>query len=80
MARQLRVEVTFLESLRQVAGRETAWLKLTPPATVADAIALLRERMPQFADVPIVTNVNGAAAIPSKQLVAGDGLYLLPPA
>jgi hypothetical protein len=35
---------------------------------VADAIALLRERMPQFADVPIVTNVNGAAVIPGKQL------------
>ena len=80
MARQLRIEVTFLESLRQVAGRETTWLELSPPAPAADAVALLRERMPQFADVPIVTNVNGATVQPSKQLVAGDALYLLPPA
>ena len=79
MARQLRIEVTFLESLRQVAGRETTWLELTPPATVAGAIALLRQRMPQFADVPIATNVNGATVAPSKPLSAGDALYLLPP-
>jgi hypothetical protein len=46
MARQLRIEVTFLESLRQVAGRETTWLELSPSATVADVLALLRERMP----------------------------------
>jgi molybdopterin converting factor small subunit len=79
MARQLRIEVTFLAALRQAAGRDTTWLELAPPATVGDALALLRERMPQLANVPMVANVNGATASPGKQLAAGDGLYLLPP-
>jgi hypothetical protein len=79
MARQLRIEVTFLSSLQQVAGRETTWLELSPGATVADAVALLRQRMPQFVGVPVITNVDGATAAPDRQLGAGDGLYLLPP-
>jgi hypothetical protein len=79
MARQLRIEVTFLSSLQQVAGRETTWLELSPPATVADALALLLERLPQFVGVPLVTNVNGVTAAPGTRLAAGDGLYLLPP-
>jgi len=80
MARQLRVEVTFLSTLQQIAGRGTTWLELPPRATVAQALALLRERMPQFVGVAVVTNVNGSAAPPGKELGPGDGLFLLPPA
>ena len=79
MARQLRIEVTFLSALQQAAGRETTWLELAPRATVANALALLRERLPQLADVPMVANVNGAPAAPGQTLAPGDGLYLLPP-
>jgi molybdopterin converting factor small subunit len=78
MARQLRVEITFLSTLQQVAGRGTTWLELPPRATVAQALALLRERMPQFAGVGVVTNVNGSPASPSTELGPGDGLFLLP--
>ncbi|MEO6596649.1 MAG: MoaD/ThiS family protein [Planctomycetota bacterium] len=79
MARQLRVEVTFLSTLQQVAGRGTTWLDLPPGANVARALALLRERMPQFAGVEVVANVNGSPARLDHPLVAGDGLFLLPP-
>ena len=79
MARQLRVEVTFLSTLQQVAERGTTWLELPPRATVAQALALLRERMPQFVGVPVVANVNGSPASPGKELGPGDGLFLLPP-
>ncbi|HEX5052955.1 MAG TPA: MoaD/ThiS family protein [Planctomycetota bacterium] len=79
MARQLRVEVTFLSTLQQVAGRGTTWLELPPAATVARALALLRERLPQFAGVEVVANVNGATARPDHVLAAGDSLFLLPP-
>ena len=79
MARQLRIEITFLSTLQQVAGRETTWLELPPRATVAHALALLRERMPQFVGVPMVSNVDGVTVSPSKELRPGDGLFLLPP-
>ena len=80
MARQLRVEVTFLSTLQQVAGRGTVWLELPPRATVARALALLRERMPQFVGVEVVANVNGAPARLDQEILTGDGLFLLPPA
>ena len=79
MGRQLRVEVTFLSALQQVAGRGTTWLELPPGATVARALALLRERLPQFAGVEMVANVNGASVRPDRVLGPGDGLFLLPP-
>jgi molybdopterin converting factor small subunit len=79
MARQLRVEVTFLSTLQQTAGCETTWLGLPQRATVAQALALLRERMPQLANVAFVATVNGAPAAAAKELGAGDGLFLMPP-
>jgi molybdopterin converting factor small subunit len=79
MARALRIEVTFLDSLQQVAGRQTTWLELPQGASVARALALLRERMPAFAGVDVVANVNGADAGMQRELKAGDGLFLLPP-
>jgi sulfur transfer ThiS family protein len=79
MARQVRIELTFLGSLQQVAGRGTTWLELPQPPTVARLLELLRERMPQFAGVEMTCLVNGAPAKPGQQLGAGDGLFLLPP-
>jgi len=79
MAKQLRIEVTFLAALQEVAGRGTVWLELPPGATVARALALLRERMPQFVGVEVLANVNGVNALPSRPLGPGDGLFLLPP-
>ena len=80
MARQLRLEITFLSTLQKVAGCEMTWLLLPQRATVAQALALLRERLPQFVGVPVVANVNGVPALSSKELGPGDGLFLLPPA
>jgi hypothetical protein len=79
MARTLRVEVTFLGSLQQVAGRPTMWLEVAPPGTVDRVLALLRERMPQFVGVAMTCLVNGVPVEPQKQLAWGDGLFLLPP-
>ncbi len=79
MAKTLRVELTFLGSLQQVAGRPTTWLEVPAPGTVDRVLALLRERMPQFAGVAMTCLVNGAPADPGKQLAWGDGLFLMPP-
>lgn len=78
MARALRVEVTFLDSLQQVAGRPTTWLELPPGATVARTLALLRERMPAFAGVEMKVLVDGVDASLQRELRAGEGLFLLP--
>lgn len=79
MARSLRIEVTFLGSLQQVAGRGTWWLELPPKGTVARALAVLRERLPQFGGVEVACLVNGAPASLQQELGAGDGLFLMPP-
>jgi molybdopterin converting factor small subunit len=79
MTRQLRVELTFLSTLQQVAGRGTIWLELPQGATVDRALALLRERQPQFRGIEMIVSVNGMPANGSQVLTAGDGLFLLPP-
>lgn len=79
MARQLRVELTFLSTLQQVAGRGTMWLEVPPGATVDRLLALLRERQPQFQGVEMVVNVNGTTVTGRHVLAPGDGLFLLPP-
>ena len=79
MARQLRIEVTFLGSLQQVAGRGTVWLELPQQPTVARVLALLKERMPQFVGVEMVVNVNGVAPRAGQEIRPGDSLFLLPP-
>lgn len=79
MARTLRVELTFLGSLQQVAGRPTVWLEVPAPGSVDRVLALLRERMPQFVGVAMTCLVNGAPVDTAKQLAWGDGLFLLPP-
>jgi len=78
MARLLRIEVTFLATLQQVAGRETLWLELPPRATVARALALLRERLPAFVGVEVIITVDGVPARADRELKTGDGLILLP--
>lgn len=80
MAPKLRIEVTFLSTMQQVAGRETVWLDLPPRATVARALAVLRERMPALLGVDLVVNLNGVTARSDRELQTGDGLFLLPPA
>lgn len=79
MARQLRVELTFLSTLQQVAGRGTLWLEVPAGATVDRLLAVLRERHPQFQGVAMQTNVNGAPVTGQHVLAYGDGLFLLPP-
>jgi molybdopterin converting factor small subunit len=79
MARQLRVELTFLSTLQQVAGRSTLWLEVPPGASVDRLLALLRERHPQFQGVDMQTNVNGLPVTGRHVLAQGDGLFLLPP-
>jgi molybdopterin converting factor small subunit len=79
MARQLRVELTFLSTLQQVAGRSTLWLESPPGTTVDRLLALLRERHPQFQGVEMLVNVNGLPVTGRHVLGPGDGLFLLPP-
>ena len=77
MARALAIEVTFLADLHAVAGRETTWLDVGAGATVARALAVLRERFPAFDGVAVEALVNGAPAGPDRVLQKGDGLFLL---
>ncbi len=79
MAPKHRIEITFLSTMQQVAGRETLWLDVPPGATVARALALLRERLPAFVGVKFVALVNGEPARDQRELRTGDGLFLLPP-
>ena len=79
MARALRVEVTFLGALQQIAGRGTMWLELPQFGTVTRVLALLRERQPQFQGVEMTCLVNGMPSKPDQQLSAGDGLFLMLP-
>jgi hypothetical protein len=78
MARTLRIELTFLGAMQQIAGRPTLWLDLPAGATVARALALLRERMPAFVGVEPRVNVDGSDVDGRRELRAGDGLFLLP--
>lgn len=78
MARQLRVELTFLDSIQQVAGRSTMWLEVPTPGTIARLLALLCERQPQFVGVQMQVLVNGVPSKPQQELRAGDGVFLLP--
>lgn len=79
MAPKHRIEVTFLSTMQQVAGRETLWLDLPPGATVARALALLRERLPAFAGLKVTALVNGEPTREQRELRPGDGLFVMPP-
>jgi len=79
MARQQRIELTFLGSLQQVAGRGTLWLELPLRSTVASVLALLRQRNPQFVGVEMTVLKNGGPTKLEQELVVGDSLFLLPP-
>ncbi|MEJ7824250.1 MAG: molybdenum cofactor biosynthesis protein MoaE [Solirubrobacteraceae bacterium] len=75
------VTVRLFASLREHAGTGTLQLQLADAATVADAIAALREGalagLPQNA--PFVTAVAREYVTPDHALVAGDELALVPP-
>ncbi len=75
------VTVRLFASLREHAGIGTTQLVLADGATVADAIAALREGalagLPENA--PFVTAVAREYVTPDHRLVAGDELALVPP-
>jgi molybdopterin synthase catalytic subunit len=75
------VTVRLFASLREHAGAGTLELELADGATVADAIAALRDGalagLP--ANAPFVTAVAREYVKPDHALVAGDELALVPP-
>ncbi len=80
-AAKITVGVRAFARYAEVLGLEEVTLELEQPATVGDAIALLRERAPNGDRLP----VNPLVAIDLQQVRAdrtlseGDELALLPP-
>lgn len=76
------VRVRLFAVLRERAGSEEVELELGEVATVADALAALRER-PSLAELldrmPVAIAVNRDYADSGTELLAGDELALIPP-
>jgi molybdopterin converting factor small subunit len=77
----VRVRCRLFARYAEVAGVEDVELDVPAPATVGDAVALLRQRLPQghqLPERPLVAR-NRAHALPGDRLADGDELALLPP-
>ncbi len=75
------VTVRAFARYAEILGLESTTLELTDPATVADAVKLLRESLPSghlLPDRPLVA-VNAEHALADAPLRDGDELALLPP-
>ncbi|MFQ5703930.1 MAG: MoaD/ThiS family protein [Gemmatimonadales bacterium] len=65
----------------ELTGEEEVILDLPEAATVADAVSLLRSRVPNGESLPAVPMValNCEHVLPDESLAEGDELALLPP-
>lgn len=77
----MELSVRFFALYRERAGCNVAKVTLPEGTTVADLVAVVRERFPQLAppDVKIVVAVNEEYAEPDTSLQAGDEICLIPP-
>ena len=77
----ITVHCRFFATFAELLGRETFALELAEPATVADAVTVLRERLDRGGRLPAnpMTAVNREHVTSERQLEHGDELALLPP-
>jgi len=77
----MRVRCRLFARYAEVAGVEDVELDVPGPATVRDAVALLRGRLPQGHLLPAHPLVarNRAHALAGDLLADGDELAILPP-
>lgn len=77
----IRVECLLFARYADLVGTERTTLELPATATVADALQVLRQRLPGAALLPErpLVAVNHAHALPGQSLANGDELALLPP-
>jgi len=77
----VRVRCRLFARYAEVVGVEDVDLDVPEPATVADAVALLRGRLPQGHLLPVHPLVarNQAHALAGDLLADGDELAILPP-
>jgi molybdopterin synthase catalytic subunit len=77
----VRVRCRLFARYAEVAGVEEVELEVPAPATVSDALAALRARVPRaghLPDRPLVAR-NREHALPTDPIADGDELALLPP-
>lgn len=72
------VSVLFFASFRDRTGEARRDVTLPPGATVADLIGRLREEGVELPESPSVA-VNRSYADPTRPLVEGDEVALIPP-
>jgi len=77
----MELSVRFFALYRERAGCSVAKVTLPEGTTVADLVAVVRDRFPKLAppDVKIVVAVNEEYAEPETSLQAGDEICLIPP-
>jgi molybdopterin converting factor small subunit len=77
----MTVRCRFFATFAELLGRETYDLELPWPATVADAVRVLRMRLDQGGQLPAnpMAAVNREHVTSERQLEHGDELALLPP-
>jgi len=80
-ADRVTVRVLLFARYAEVTGQDRITLELRPPATVADAVALLRARAPNGDSLPArpLAAVNQVHALLTDVLADGDEVALLPP-
>ena len=77
----IHVSCRLFGKYAEVVGAETAAVDLPDGSSVAAALARLREILPRGESIPLKTMVaiNQEHALPTRVLVDGDELALLPP-
>ena len=77
----IRVRCRLFARYAEVTGAEEVEVEVPAPATVADAIAVLRSQLAEGARLPAFPLVarNRAHALSTDPIADGDELALLPP-
>ena len=75
----MKVRVLCFASAREALGQGELELDLGDGATVGAALAVLAERAPSLAELPLAFAVNQDYADPATVLTDGDELALIPP-
>lgn len=77
----IRVTVRLFAQYAELAGTDAVALELPHGATVADAVAAVRQRTQNGQHLPErpLAAVNLAQVLPNQPLADGDELALLPP-
>jgi len=78
---RIRVTLKLFAQYGELAGVQQLELELPPDATVADAVAALKQQVPAATGLPErpLAARNLTHVLPTQRLTDGDELALLPP-